>query len=317
MKISPEKKPEIAVLIPCYNEELTIGKVVDDFAKNLPTAKIYVYDNNSADNTVKIAKKHGAIVRHETRQGKGNVVRSMFREIEADVYIMADGDDTNDPFGDGKNTVDVRKMVNAVVDDKVDMVVGRRNEYFVETGDKKLINGLGNKLTTGLIRRFFKSDIEDILTGFRVFSRKFVKTFPVVGGGFTLETELTIHAAFHDLKTREMNTTYRERPEGSESKIRLSDGIKILWMFGSLVREYKPLPFFSALAGISFFIGVILGFTPVIEYYQTGFVAKIPTLIVAGFFIVSAILFLQTALIMHLIVKKAKQQFETAYYSVK
>lgn len=311
------KNSKIAVLIPCYNEALTIGKVVDDFKKTLPHAEIYVYDNNSSDDTIKIAKKHGAIVRTESRQGKGNVVRSMFREIEADVYVMADGDDTNDPFGDEKTTVNVQKMVNAVAVDKVDMVVGRRAEYFAETGDKKLINGMGNRLTTGLIRRFFKTDIEDILTGFRVFSRKFVKTFPVVGGGFTLETEMTIHAAFHDLKICEMNTTYRERPEGSESKIQLMDGIKILWMFGSLVREYKPLPFFSVVSGLLFAIGILLGITPIAEYYQTGLVQKFPTLIVAGFFIVAAILFLQMAIIMHLIVKKAKQQFELAYYSVK
>lgn len=312
------KNPEIAILIPCYNEALTIGKVIDDFAKNLPGAKIYVYDNNSSDDTKTIAKKHGAIVRSEARQGKGNVVRSMFREIDADVYVIADGDDTNDPFGNKKyNTVNVREMVMAVTEDKVDMVVGRRNEYFTETGNKKLINGMGNRLTTRLIQGFFKTDIQDILTGFRVFSRRFVKTFPVVGGGFTLETELTIHAAFHDLKIREMNTSYRERPEGSVSKIRLSDGVKILWMFGSLIREYKPMPFFGGLSVLFIVVGLILTISPISEYYHTGFVEKFPTLIVAGFFVVAAILFFQTAIIMHLIVKKAKQQFEWMYYSVK
>lgn len=308
---------KIAVLIPCYNEELTVGKVIDDYRKVLPEADIYVYDNNSQDKTFEIAKKHGAIVRKELRQGKGNVIRSMFREIDADCYIMADGDDTNDPYGDKKTgTVGARDIADAILDDKNDMVIGRRHEYFAETGDKKLINGLGNKLVTKLIQKFFNTEIEDILTGFRGFSREFVKTFPVIGGGFTLETELTIHAAFHDLKTIELDTTYRERPDGSESKIKLSDGIKILWMFGRLVREYKPLPFFGAISAILFVVGVCMGIIPVIEFYQTGLVLKMPTLIVSGFFVVAAILMMQAGLIMNLIVKKAKQQFYYAYYSI-
>ena len=311
-----EKK--IAVLIPCYNEGQTIGKVVDDYKQALPQADIYVYDNNSKDDTAKIAKKHGAIVRHEHRQGKGNVIRSMFREIDADCYIMADGDDTNDPFGSAKTgTVSAQEIVNQVLENKVDMVIGKRHEYFAETGDKKLVNGLGNRLVTNLIQKFFKTEVQDILTGFRGFSRGFVKTFPVVGGGFTLETELTIHAAFHNLKIIELNTTYRERPDGSESKIRLSDGIKILWMFGRLVREYKPLPFFGTLATILFIVGTVLAIIPVAEFYQTGAVAKFPTLIVAGFLIVASILFAQAGLMMNLVVKKAKQQFEYAFYSMK
>lgn len=308
---------KIAVLIPCYNEELTIGKVIDDYKKVLPEADIYVYDNNSKDKSIEIARKHGAIVRTETRQGKGNVVRSMFREIEADCYIMADGDDTNDPFGNIKTgTVSAREIVDQILTNKVDMVIGKRHEYFTETGDKKLINGLGNKMVTKLIQKFFKTDMQDILTGFRGFSRAFVKTFPVVGGGFTLETELSIHAAFHNLKTIELDTTYRERPDGSESKIKLSDGIKIIWMFGKLVREYKPLQFFGTIGWLVFIAGIVLGSIPVVEFYQTGLVEKFPTLIVAGSLIVLGILFLQAGLIMNLIVKKAKQQFEYAYYNV-
>lgn len=307
---------KIAVVIPCFNEARTIGKVVDDFKKALPKAKIYVYDNNSNDGTAGIALKHGAIVRYENRQGKGNVIRSMFREIDADCYIMADGDDTNDPFGNKKTgTVSARDMVNQIIENKFDMVVGNRREYFLQTGNKKLINGLGNRLVTLLVQRFFKTNVQDILTGFRGFSRGFVKTFPVIGGGFTLETELTIHASFHNLKIIEMDTTYRERPDGSESKIRFKDGLKIIWMFGKLVREYKPLPFFGMFALILFLVGFGLATIPVAEFYQSGMVEKLPTLIVAGFFMISSILFAQAGLIMNLIVKKSKQQFEYSFYS--
>jgi glycosyltransferase involved in cell wall biosynthesis len=308
---------KIAILIPCYNEEQTVGKVIDDFKKVLPQADIYVYDNNSTDSTIEVAKKHGAIVRNEYRQGKGNVVRSMFREIDADCYIMVDGDDTNSPFGDAINTISAQKIADLVLNDNVDMVIGRRYEYFTETGDKKFINGVGNKLVTKLIQLFFNTNIQDILTGFRGFSRNFVKTFPVIGGGFTLETELSIHAIFHNLKIEEVNTSYRERPDGSESKITLSDGFKIVWMFINLVFEYKPLPFLGCISAIMFLLGGILGLIPVMEFYQTGIVNKFPTLIVSGFFIIASLLLLQTGLVMHLITKKARQQFEYAFLNCK
>ncbi|MCL1929707.1 glycosyltransferase family 2 protein [Candidatus Saccharibacteria bacterium] len=311
---------KVAILIPCYNEELTVGKVVDDFKKvfsKYPAeTTIYVYDNNSKDKTAKIAKKHGAVVRSETRQGKGNVVRSMFREIDADCYIMADGDDTNCPFGDKKTgTVCATEIADQVLNNKVDMVVGRRHEYFAETGDKKLVNGLGNRLVTKLIQKFFKTEIQDILTGFRGFSRGFVKTFAVDKGGFTLETELTIHGAYYDVKMVELDTTYRERPDGSESKITLKDGVKILWMFTTLVLNYKPIFFWGICGLVSIVIGVSLAISPFIEFFETGLVNKFPSLIVSVLFIILAFLFWTVSIIVKLVNKNNRRQFETNYNS--
>lgn len=233
---------KIAVLIPCYNEEKTIYKVVTDWKKELPDAVIYVYDNNSNDKTAELARKAGAVVRHEYRQGKGNVIRSMFREIDAECYLMIDGDDTY-PAEYGK------EMVDLVVRKKVDMVVGDRlsSTYFEE--NKRPFHNLGNSLVRGSINRLFKSNIRDIMTGYRAFSYSFVKTFPVLSKGFEIETEMSIHAVDKNMLIENIIIDYRDRPEGSESKLNTySDGAKVLKTIGRLYKNYKPLQFFGGLA---------------------------------------------------------------------
>ena len=254
---------KIAVLIPCYNEEKTIRKVVTDWKKELPEAVIYVYDNNSSDKTGEIAQKAGAVVRHEYRQGKGNVIRSMFREIDAECYLMIDGDDTY-PAEYG------RKMVDLVLKKKVDMVVGDRlsSTYFEE--NKRPFHNFGNSLVRGSINRLFKSNIRDIMTGYRAFSYSFVKTFPVLSKGFEIETEMSIHAVDKNMLIENVIIDYRDRPEGSESKLNTySDGVKVLKTIGRLYKNYKPLQFFGGLALLLFiisagmFLPILIKFVPV------------------------------------------------------
>ena len=299
-----ENVNKIAVLIPCYNESKTIEKVIKDYKKALPEADIYVYDNNSSDNTDKIAKKAGAIVRYEHRQGKGNVIRTMFKEIDADCYLMIDGDDTYP-------AENAREMVNYVLEDKVDMVIGDRlsSTYFEE--NKRPFHNFGNKLVRGLINTLFKSNVRDIMTGYRAFSYDFVKTFPVLSKGFEIETEMTIHSLDKNFSLKEIPVEYRDRPAGSESKLNtFSDGIKVLKTIGRLFKEYKPSIFFGLIGLLFFIISLCFGIPVFVEYFKTHLVKRFPTLIFAGFMLMIAVLSFVCGIILEVVVKKHRQLFE-------
>ena len=295
---------KIAVLIPCYNESKTIEKVVKDFTSVLPEAVIYVYDNNSSDNTAEKAEKAGAVVRHEYMQGKGNVIRRMFREIDAEVYIMADGDDTYPAEY-------AREMADKVIFKKADMVVGDRlsSTYFTE--NKRPFHNLGNTLVRGSINRLFKNNIKDVMTGYRAFSYNFVKTFPVLSQGFEIETEMTIHAVDKNMAVENVIIDYRDRPDGSESKLNTySDGFKVLKTIIRLYKNYKPRQFFTL---FSFLLGIIalIFFVPVfITYIKTGLVPQMPTLVMCGFVVLAAIQSYFSGLILSTIAQKSKQDFE-------
>ena len=295
---------KIAVLIPCYNEEKTVEKVVRDFRQVLPEAVIYVYDNNSSDRTVELAEKAGAVVRHEYMQGKGNVIRRMFREIDAEVYVMTDGDDTYPAEF-------AREMVDKVLEHQADMVVGDRlsSTYFTE--NKRPFHNFGNSLVRGTINRLFHTEIKDIMTGYRAFSYQFVKTFPVLSKGFEIETEMTIHAADKNMQVDNVIIEYRDRPEGSESKLNTySDGAKVLMSIAKLYRNYKPMNFFGLLAlvlavmSIGFFIPVLM------EYITTGLVPKFPTLIACGFAMMAAIQSVFAGLVLSAGAQRSRQEFE-------
>ena len=295
---------KIAVLIPCYNEEKTIRKVVEDFKRELPEAKIYVYDNNSKDETAKIAKEAGAIVRYERKQGKGNVIRTMFREIDAQSYIMVDGDDTYPAES-------ARKMIDCVLNENIDMVIGDRlsSTYFTE--NKRKFHGFGNKLTRFLINSIYKSNIRDVMTGYRAFSYKFVKTFPVMSKGFELENEMTIHSLDKNLNIKNVIIEYRDRPEGSESKLNtISDGAKVIKTIFMLYKNYKPLAFFSIIALILLAIGISLFIPVFVQYLKTGLVGRIPTLVISILFIICAVQSFFSGLILDNIINNTKQEFE-------
>ena len=301
---------KIAVLIPCYNEEKTIEKVVTDTRRELPEAVIYVYDNNSTDKTAEIARNAGAVVRQEFKQGKGNVIRRMFREIEAECYIMIDGDDTY-PLEFA------REMADKVILRRADMVVGDRlsSTYFEE--NKRPFHNMGNSLVKASINMLFKSDIQDIMTGYRAFSYQFVKTFPVMSKGFEIETEMTIHAVYNNMQVENVVVTYRDRPEGSESKLNTySDGMKVLFTIFRMFRQYRPFSFFGALALVLLLIAAGF-FIPVLaEYFATGLVAKFPTLIVCGFAARAAIQSLFSGLILHNLGVKDRRDFEFRLHEV-
>ena len=295
---------KIAVLIPCYNESRSIEKVVGDFRRVLPEAVIYVYDNNSTDNTAALAEKAGAIVRHEYMQGKGNVIRRMFREIDAEAYIMVDGDDTYPAEA-------AREMADMVLERKTDMVVGDRlsSTYFTE--NKRPFHNLGNSIVRASINKLFKSDIKDIMTGYRAFGYNFVKTFPMLSQGFEIETEMTIHAVDKNMSTENLIIEYRDRPDGSVSKLNTySDGFKVLKTIAKLYKNYKPLRFFSAVSAVLLILAAIF-FAPVFaDYLKTGLVPRIPTLIVCGFAVVAAMQSYFTGLILSTIARKSKYDFE-------
>ena len=295
---------KIAVLIPCYNESNTISKVVKDFKRVLPEAVVYVYDNNSTDGTDKIAEEAGAIVRYEHRQGKGNVIRRMFREVDAQCYIMTDGDDTYPAESAGK-------MADLVLKKNVDMVVGDRlsSTYFKE--NKRPFHNMGNSLVRKSINVLFKNDIKDIMTGLRAFSFEFVKTFPVLSKGFEIETEMSIHAVEKNMYVENVIIDYRDRPEGSESKLNTySDGMKVLKTIVKLYRTYKPMGFFGAIA-ILLGIIALINFVPVMKIYlETGLVPKFPTLIVCGFMVVTAVQSFFAGLMLQTMVQKNRQDFE-------
>ena len=295
---------KIAVLIPCYNESKTIAKVVKDYKEALPEADIYVYDNNSVDETDKIAKEAGAIVRYERRQGKGNVIRSMFHQIDADCYLMIDGDDTYP-------AENARQMCDEVLSGGADMVIGDRlsSTYFEE--NKRPFHNIGNVTVRYLINKLFHSNVRDIMTGYRAFSRDFVKMFPVLSEGFEIETEMTIHALDKNMLLKEIPVTYRDRPAGSVSKLNTySDGMKVIFTIFRLFRDYKPLLFFSCISVVLLAVAAIL-FVPVFyEYLQTGLVPRYPTLIVSGFIVLLAMLLWSCGLILEVLVKKHRQMFE-------
>lgn len=299
------RKQTVAVLIPCYNEALTIGKVVADFRRVLPEGDIYVYDNNSADDTAAIARKAGAIVRHEYRQGKGNVIRSMFRDIDADCYIMVDGDDTY-PADEAP------AMADMVLSGKADMVVGDRlsSTYFAE--NKRPFHNSGNRLVCDFINMFWgKVRIRDVMTGYRAFSPLFVKSFPILSKGFELETEMTIHALDKNLLIQNVPVQYRDRPAGSVSKLHtFRDGARVLLTIFRLYKDYRPLRFFLTVTAVLAAAALFL-FLPVFhEYIMTGLVPRTPTLITSGFFMMSAMLSLGVGLVLDTEVKNSRQNFE-------
>ena len=294
---------KIAVLIPCYNEAKTVKKVVEDFKKELPEATIYVYDNNSKDGTDEIARKAGAIVRYETRQGKGNVIRTMFREIDAECYIMVDGDDTYPP-------TKIKEFVSAVMEENVDMVIGDRlsSTYFTE--NKRPFHNVGTKTVRGLINRIYKSDIRDVMTGLRAFSYRFVKTFPVMSKGFELETEMTIHCLDKNLKTKNIIIDYQDRPADSPSKLNtIPDGIKVIKTIFGFYKNYKPLSFFGWIAFVAVVIALALFIPVFIGFMHTGLV-RIPTLLISVLFFLCAVQSLFCGLQLDNTVKTNKQNFE-------
>ena len=303
-------KKEIAVLVPCYNEAKTIRKVVKDWKKALPKAKIYVYDNNSTDGTGRIAASAGAIVRCAPQQGKGNVIRKMFREIEADCYIMIDGDDTY-PADSAKELADV------VLEGGADMVVGDRlsSTYFQE--NKRPFHNLGNSAVRWAINTFFRSDIKDIMTGCRAFSRQFVKSFPVLSKGFEVETEMSIWAIDKNMLVKNVQINYKDRPEGSDSKLNTySDGFKVIMTIVRLFRTYKPMAFFGIIAMVLSLISIGFFIPILVEYANTGLVPNFPTLIVCGFVFLAAIQAFFAGLILKTLRQKDKQDFEQFLVSI-
>lgn len=296
---------KIAVLIPCYNEEKTVEKVVTDFRAVLPEAVVYVYDNNSSDRTAELAEKAGAVVRHEYQQGKGNVVRRMFREIQAECYIMVDGDDTYPAES-------AREIADLVLNQKVDMVIGDRlsSTYFTE--NKRPFHNFGNRLVRFGVNHVFRGKVKDIMTGYRGFSYGFVKSFPVLSRGFEIETEMTAHALDKNMHLKEVVIQYQDRPEGSESKLNtVSDGIKVIMTIVRLWKLYRPFYFFSMLALVLTLIaGGIFVPTILIPFIKTGLVEKIPTLVVCCFTILAAIISFFSGMILDAIVQKEKREYE-------
>lgn len=295
---------KIAVLIPCYNEEQTITKVVRDVREALPEAVVYVYDNNSTDRTVELALEAGAVVRYEYKQGKGNVIRRMFREIDAECYLMIDGDDTY-PLDCA------RKLVEQVLERHADMVVGDRlsSTYFTE--NKRPFHNFGNSLMRAGINKLFKSDIKDIMTGYRAFSYEFVKTFPVFSKGFEIETEMTIHAVNYNMQVENVVVEYRDRPEGSESKLNTySDGMKVILKMLQLYRNYKPMKFFGMLSILLVLLAAVLMIPIVAEYFATGLVPRFPTLIACGFMVLAGIQSFFAGLTLEILTAKDRKDFE-------
>ena len=296
---------KIAVLIPCYNEEITIEKVIKDFKKELPTADIYVYDNNSKDNTAKIAKENGAIVKHEYRQGKGNVVRSMFRDIEADIYVMVDGDDTYP-------AEEVHKLIEPIRNNEADMVIGDRlTNGTYQNENKRHFHEFGNNIVRDSINKLFKSNLKDIMTGYRVFNKIFVKNMPVMSPKFEIETEMTLHALDKKFIIKEIPIIYRDRPEGSVSKLNtFSDGLKVLKTIIKMLKDFKPRQFFWAVSVIFIILGLIIGIPVIVEFAKTGFITKVPSAILATGIMTFAIIIAQCGVILDTVVKQNREKYE-------
>jgi len=300
---------KVAVLIPCYNEAVTIGKVIDDFKRVLPDADIYVYDNNSKDDTAAIAEDHGAIVRTEPRQGKGNVVRQMFREIDADYYIMVDGDDTYPAEA-------APRLLEPLMNDTADMTVGDRlsNGTYGEENDRAF-HGFGNNLVRWLIKVIYGYAFDDVMTGYRAFNRIFVKTMPVLSEGFQIETELSIHAVDKRFRIADIPIEYRDRPEGSYSKLStFGDGAKVLRAIASLFKDHKPMAFFGWLALILIALGLIAGIPVIAEYFQTGLVPRFPTAILAIALVICGALSFTAGIILDTVAKTGRKQWELFTY---
>ena len=303
-------KDHIAVLIPCYNESKTVEKVVTDFRRALPEATVYVYDNNSTDGTGEIAARAGAVVRRERMQGKGNVIRRMFREIDADCYVMVDGDDTYPAES-------APQMVRLVLDEQADMVVGDRlsSTYFTE--NKRPFHNMGNGLVRASINQLFKSDIKDIMTGYRAFSYAFVKTYPVLAQGFEIETDMTIHAIYRNMQVANVVIDYRDRPDGSVSKLNTyADGARVLLTIARLYKNYKPFPFFGAVALVLFLLSVVFMLPVLMEFFATGLVPRFPTLIVCGVTMLASLLLFSAGIILSTMLEKDKRDFEFQLHQV-
>jgi len=295
---------KIAVLIPCYNEELTVEKTVSDFKRVLPNADIYVYNNNSKDRTKELALKSGAIVKDEYRQGKGAVVRSMFRDIDADVYIMVDGDDTYP-------AEEVEGLITPVLEGKADMVIGDRLSSTYYTENKRPFHNFGNSLVKGLINFLFKSDLNDIMTGYRSFSKKFVKCMPVMSDGFQIETEMTIFALTNNMQVVNVPITYRDRPEGSESKLNtFSDGYKVLLTLFNLFKDNRPFLFFGSISIVIFIIGLLIGIPVIDEFIKTAYITKVPSAILAAALMLNAFLMFSVGIILDAIKNQKRYLFE-------
>ncbi len=295
---------KIAVLIPCYNEELTIEKVIGDFRKVLPQADIYVYNNNSKDRSVELATKAGAIVRHEKKQGKGNVIRTMFREVEADIYVLVDADDTYPAEA-------VLPMIQEVRDG-ADMVVGDRlsNGTYTQENKRKFHN-FGNSLVRGSINLLFHGHLQDIMSGYRVFHKRFVKNFPVMTKKFEVETEMTLHALDKNFHIVEVPIQYRDRPQGSTSKLHtVRDGLKVIKTIIKLFKDYRPLRFFTLIAAVIFLLGLIIGAPVLIEFYQTRYITKVPSAVLASALVTLSVIIGQCGAILHTVVKQHKSQYE-------
>lgn len=300
---------KVAVLIPCYNEAVTIAKVVDDFKRVLPDADIYVYDNNSSDETSKIAREHGAIVRFEPRQGKGNVVRQMFRDIEADYYLMVDGDDTYPAEA-------APELLAPLMNDEADMTVGDRlsNGSYGEENDRAF-HGFGNDLVRWLIKTIYGYAFDDVMTGYRAFNRMFVKTMPVLSEGFQIETEISIHAVDKHWRIKDVPIDYRDRPEGSYSKLStFGDGAKVLMAITSLFKDYKPFAFFGWISILFLILGLIAGVPVIVEYFQTGLVPRIPSVILAVALVGCAALSFTAGTILDTVAKSNRKQWELDVY---
>lgn len=300
---------EIAVILPCYNEEAAIGKTVRDFHAALPTAKIYVYDNNSKDQTAAVAREAGAIVRTELRQGKGNVMRRMFADVEADIYVLADGDDTYDASV-------APALIKKLIEEGLDIVTGRR--VHTEAAAYRAGHVFGNRMLTGLTAMMFNVKLGDTLSGYRVMSRRFVKSFPFTAEGFGIETELTVHAVRLLMPMAEVDTAYKERPAGSVSKLSTyRDGFKILFTIAQMLREERPLLFFSAIGAVFALVAAILGASIVIEFVKTGLVPRLPTALLATGLMVIAFLSVMSGLILDTVTRGRWANKRLAYLSIR
>ena len=296
---------KIAILIPCFNEELTIGKVIDDYRKALPKADIYVFDNNSTDDTVAVSNKHDAIVKKEFRQGKGSVVRAMFKQVDADIYVMVDGDDTYPVDG-------IDQLLQPVIEGYADMVVGDRHSAgFYQAENKRNLHGFGNNLVKILINFLFRSDLKDIMSGLRVFNREFVKLISINSGGFEVETEITLHALDKRYRIVEVPISYKDRPEGSYSKLNtISDGIRVIKTIFWVFKDYKPLYFFGVMSLFFFFLSMVIGTPVVVEFVQTGYINKVPSAILSTGLMLISVLSLFSAFILDTMVKQHRESYD-------
>ena len=296
---------KIAVLIPCYNEELTVEKVIKDFRKELPEADIYVYDNNSKDKTAEIAKENGAIVKHEYKQGKGNVVRSMFQDIEADYYVMVDGDDTYPAEA-------VHELLSYVKTGEADMCIGDRlSNGTYQKENKRTFHEFGNNIVKKTINLLFSSKLKDIMTGYRVFNKKFVKNMPVMSPNFEIETEMSLYALDKRFVIKEIPIIYRDRPEGSFSKLNtISDGIKVINTILKMLKEYHPFRFYTIIAFIFFVLGILVGMPVIVEFVNTSYITKVPSAILATGFMIVSVLVEQCGVILETVAKKNRENYE-------